>query len=1083
MMIRKNLFLMIVLTLLVCASQVSAGSNANATLSLDLISNGGAGNQTDDGVTSGTISGQGTKIVIEANAISFNSVRPRLHLDTQIESPAQNNSVLIFTDKRPGDTLQIQLFVPSAAGTDIQAFTLELALQGKTFADFISSISGSDWTGGDLFPGTSASDNPTLSGLFLNAAPVPMTGYLGQIDLKVIGVLSDQDKLRVTSAFLAVGGGALQSVDVSNAELSFASICPGDFDDNGMVNMADFLLFGDVFGTRSSDARYNALMDMDSSGGIDVADFLLFVDVFDTTCEKLPPIDPDRDALVALYNATDGENWSFNANWLSNRPLGEWYGVTTDASGRVTHLELNQNGLSGVLPSELGDLTYLQELWLAENRLSSVLPPELGNLTNLRVLWLAANDLSDALPSELGDLTNLEVLGLCCNAFSDALPSELGDLTNLKELDLSANQFSGSLPLSLGNLTHLEELVLDNTQLCAPTDAAFQTWLQGIGTKSGVTNCEDGGGTPKIYWTDWNGGKIQRANLDGTGVEDLVSGLKGTSHIALDLGDGKMYWTATEAGKIQRANLDGTGVEDLVSGLRWPRGIALDLGNGKMYWTDAGRNKIQRANLDGTGVEDLVSEWIDPNDIALDLGAGKIYWTDPYGIQRANLDGTGVEDLVSGLDNPPGIVLDLGNGKMYWTDNQEKKIQRANLDGSGVEDLISGLDNPLGIALDLGNGKMYWTDGGTNKIQRSDLDGSNVEDLITGSVAPFDIALDTSGRISDGGGGGQTGISIPDANLRAVIVDSLGKASGAPITPSEMASLTRLEAPNSEISDLTGLEFATGLTRLDLGHEVVDNTIVNSNSISDISPLSNLTSLTWLNLNLSFNSISDVSALSNLTNLTVLSLYGNSISDISPLSSLTNLDWLELSGNGISDITPLSGLTGLTSLYLRFNSISDISPLSSLTNLRGLWLRQNNISDISSLSSLTNLRGLFLNSNSISDISSLSSLTNLDWLVLNSNSISDVSALSGLTNLRGLFLGGNQLTGSIPSWLGSFINLQRLVLSDNAGLSGPLPDSFTSLASLQYLYLAGTGLCAPTDEAFQTWLEGIENKSGVTNCD
>ena len=196
-------------------------------------------------------------------------------------------------------------------------------------------------------------------------------------------------------------------------------------------------------------------------------------------------------------------------------------------------------------------------------------------------------------------------------------------------------------------------------------------------------------------------------------------------------------------------------------------------------------------------------------------------------------------------------------------------------------------------------------------------------------------------------GSSTTNVDIPDANLRAAIADSLGKARGAPITREEMASLTRLEALNSNISDLTGLEFATGLTVLDLGYEVVDNTIVNSNSISDITPLSGLTKLTKLSL--SSNNISDISSLSSLTNLTMLDLAYNSISGITPLSGLTKLAWLELSGNGISDITPLSGLTGLTNLYLRFNSISDISSLSSLTNLTVLWLRENNISDIAPL--------------------------------------------------------------------------------------------------------------------------------------
>ncbi len=112
-------------------------------------------------------------------------------------------------------------------------------------------------------------------------------------------------------------------------------------------------------------------------------------------------------------------------------------------------------------------------------------------------------------------------------------------------------------------------------------------------------------------------------------------------------------------------------------------------------------------------------------------------------------------------------------------------------------------------------------------------------------------------------------VDIPDANLRAAIEDSLGKASGAPITRAEMARLTSLEVPNKNISDLTGLEFATGLTRLGLGEEVVNGIGNNSNEISNLSSLSGLTNLTYLNLRRN-NKISDVSALSNLTNLTYL---------------------------------------------------------------------------------------------------------------------------------------------------------------------------------------------------------------------
>ena len=116
----------------------------------------------------------------------------------------------------------------------------------------------------------------------------------------------------------------------------------------------------------------------------------------------------------------------------------------------------------------------------------------------------------------------------------------------------------------------------------------------------------------------------------------------------------------------------------------------------------------------------------------------------------------------------------------------------------------------------------------------------------------------------DGSGGGSTtDVDIPDANLRAVIADSLGKTRGAPITRAEMEALTSLEAPNSDISDLTGLEFATGLTWLHLGasEEYVPGVgYPNSNAISDLSPLANLTNLTTLDLNgnLAFSDVLDL---------------------------------------------------------------------------------------------------------------------------------------------------------------------------------------------------------------------------------
>ena len=255
-------------------------------------------------------------------------------------------------------------------------------------------------------------------------------------------------------------------------------------------------------------------------------------------------------------------------------------------------------------------------------------------------------------------------------------------------------------------------------------------------------------------------------------------------------------------------------------------------------------------------------------------------------------------------------------------------------------------------------------------------------------------------------------VAIPDANLRVVIEAELGKARGALITRDEMSTLTRLEAENANIRNLTGLEFATSLTRLDFGLKTVGGRLVNSNSISDLSPLSGLTKLE--SLNLEANSIADVSALSGLTSLTYLNLYKNSISDISALSGLTSLTWLNLFNNSITDVSALSGLTNLEGLNLINNSIADVSALSGLTNLEYLYLISNSITDVSGLSGLTSLIELFLDANSITDVSGLSGLTSLRKLYLRSNSIADVSALSGLTSLIELFLSDNRILDLAP---------------------------------------------------------------------
>ena len=182
----------------------------------------------------------------------------------------------------------------------------------------------------------------------------------------------------------------------------------------------------------------------------------------------------DRAALEALYNATDGANWTDNTNWLSNAALSQWHGVTTDVSGRVTELYLTDNNLSGEIPADLGDLTNLQNLYLWQNNLSGEIPAELGGLTSLQILFLEDSNLSGEIPAELGGLTSLQSLYLAQNGLSGEIPAELGDLTNLRTLDLQNNNLSGEIPAELGDLTSLQNLFLRDNNLSGEIPAELR---------------------------------------------------------------------------------------------------------------------------------------------------------------------------------------------------------------------------------------------------------------------------------------------------------------------------------------------------------------------------------------------------------------------------------------------------------------------------------------------------------------------------------------------------------------------------------------------------------------------------------
>jgi hypothetical protein len=275
-------------------------------------------------------------------------------------------------------------------------------------------------------------------------------------------------------------------------------------------------------------------------------------------------------------------------------------------------------------------------------------------------------------------------------------------------------------------------------------------------------------GSDRIYWSNFDIGKISYANLDGSGGGDLATGaatVDGPMGIAIDPAAGRIYWSnwgyknyiAGRGTKISWANLDGSGGGDLDTGdatVEGPHGVAIDPVAGRIYWANYGPGSqgtgttISYANLDGSGGGDLNTTGATvsgPRGVAVDPAAGKIYWAnygDGYGttISSANLDGSGGGDLMTvgaTVEGPEGVALDPTANKIFWgnygTPDHGDTIAYANLDGSGdAHDLSTAPITPHrvhGVAIDKTRGKIYWANYGdtaefSGSISSANLDGT-----------------------------------------------------------------------------------------------------------------------------------------------------------------------------------------------------------------------------------------------------------------------------------------------------------------------------------------------------------------------
>ena len=652
----------------------------------------------------------------------------------------------------------------------------------------------------------------------------------------------------------------------------------------------------------------------------------------------------ERAALSALYHATNGPRWKNNMHWLGDRPVTEWYGVTTDSMGRVTNLALQENGLSGKIPAELEKLENLHTLWLDGNELSGGIPAELGNLDNLVRLSLHANQLTGSIPPELGQLVDLERLFLSDNDLTGSIPRELGQLGHLEYLSLGVNNLSGNVPEELGRLTQLtflwlngnplltgplpisftdlealERLYVAGTGLCAPLDDAFQVWLQQLPVKSGLFNCR----------------------LDEEDREALV-----------------LFYHATW-------------------GSSWS--------NSEHWLSDRPISTWYGVTTDSTGRVTQLA------------------------MQKNRLAGT-IPTEISSLSHLQSLRLH---------------------------------DNRLSGTIPAELGQLL-------QMEHLDLSGN----FLTGKIPP------ELGRLVN-----LERLSLGNNRLSGELREELG----------QLASLTHLLLNgNAQLVGPLPLTF-TGLENLER---------LNTHGTGLCAPVVEAFQ-EWLR------------QIPSTTPLVSCSLSEEDRGVLVALYHATggprwrhNEHWL-----GDRPIEEWYGITTdahgrVTMLTLQENGLRGVIPseLGSLGKLRTLWLYGNELSGgiPPELGNLGDLVRISLHDNQLTgDIpAELGLLSNLERLFLSRNRLTGriPGELGQLVDLEYLSLGVNRLTGGVPEELGRLTRLTYLWLSGNAFLSGPLPHTFIDLVDLERLYVEGTGLCAPVDDAFQTWLREVPVKSGVFPC-
>ncbi len=734
----------------------------------------------------------------------------------------------------------------------------------------------------------------------------------------------------------------------------------------------------------------------------------------------------ERTALVALYEATDGPNWSNSDNWLTDAPLGDWYGVRTDGSGRVVSLNLSGewdsenpgwivHGLSGPIPPDLANLAQLRSLNLWGNALSGPIPVELGSLVNLEWLYLGANNLNGPIPVELVNLAKLRHFNLFDNALEGAIPAELGGLVNLEGLSLGANNLAGQIPSELANLPQLRTLDLWSNALTGPIPSELANLAQ-LRTLELSENALSGqipselANLPQLRTL-----RLYDNNLAGPIPAELGSLVNLEKlHLGHNNLSGPIPQSFLQLDKLQAFYIGGNeglcmpGISAFVA---WLEGIE------RRDDSDAFCNESDRKVL-----ELLFERAGGPRWTNADGWVGGPALDEWHGVRADSLGRVAALDLErNGLSG--GLPASLGT---------LARMTELRIGGN------TALSGPLPLSLV------------ALSLRALHYQGTG---LCAPSPARFQEWLNA---IPSHEGTGATCAPLADREILEVVYESLG---GPGWTNSDNWLTDR------PLGDWYGVE-------VDAQGRVV-NLRLHYNGISGSIPreLGSLKHLVWLSLAGSSSDLAGTipAELGDLANLRLLNLFDTNIGGTIPaeLGNLANLEWLDLAENNLEGAIPaeLGHLRNLRSLNLIDNHLAGTVPVQ--------------------LGVLFELRELSLSGNELTGPipAQFGNLSHLQVLSLSRNGLSGPlpAGLGGLAGLEELHVGHNELEGTVPVEFRGLTSLRQFSLQGNADMSGALPAELAALDSLETLVADGTGLCAPSDPGFLVWLDGLPN-GRVARC-